>query len=116
MLKFEPGIISILMFWGMLEMGIAVVATCLPVLYRLHHYWPPRRLMARLRLNGHSQSEESSLHRRMHMSELRPTPWLETQARKYIPKISDDAGSQNSHVQEMNIWEHTMITQTSDIV
>ncbi|RAL04157.1 uncharacterized protein BO80DRAFT_442159 [Aspergillus ibericus CBS 121593] len=31
----DIGIVSILMFWGMLEIGIAIVAICLPIIYRL---------------------------------------------------------------------------------
>lgn len=39
------GIISILMFWGMLEMGVAMVAVCLPTLRPLFHGWSPERIL-----------------------------------------------------------------------
>lgn len=42
------GIISILMFWGMLEMGVAMVAVCLPTLRPLFHDWTPESVMRSL--------------------------------------------------------------------
>ncbi|RAH84227.1 hypothetical protein BO86DRAFT_397091 [Aspergillus japonicus CBS 114.51] len=38
----DIGIVSILMFWGMLETGVAIVAICLPSLYRLVRDVSPR--------------------------------------------------------------------------
>ena len=44
-----PGIVSILMFWGMLEIGIAMVAACLPVLRPLFQGWSPESIIRSFR-------------------------------------------------------------------
>ncbi len=43
------GIVSILMFWGMLEIGIAMVAACLPVLRPLFQGWSPESIIRSFR-------------------------------------------------------------------
>ena len=45
----HPGIVSILMFWGMLEIGIAMVAACLPVLRPLFQGWSPESIIRSFR-------------------------------------------------------------------
>lgn len=45
----RTGIVSILMFWGMLEVGIALVAACLPVLRPLFQGWSPESIIRSLR-------------------------------------------------------------------
>lgn len=49
LLKSAPGIVSILMFWGMLEIGIAMVAACLPVLRPLFQGWSPESIIRSFR-------------------------------------------------------------------
>ncbi|OOF98335.1 hypothetical protein ASPCADRAFT_205578 [Aspergillus carbonarius ITEM 5010] len=44
----DIGIVSILMFWGMLEIGIAIVAICLPIIYRLARDASPRNFLSSL--------------------------------------------------------------------
>ncbi|QKX63470.1 uncharacterized protein TRUGW13939_10640 [Talaromyces rugulosus] len=92
-----PCIVSILMFWGMLEMGIAVVAICLPVLYRLRRHQPLRDLMGRLRLYGLSNSSHYSGTEIFDLDDPRHTAWLQTQPGEcvaqvsHVPKTSGDA-------------------------
>lgn len=86
------------MFWDMLEMGIAIVAIRLPVLYGLHRHWSTRDLLVRLRLSifgkaQHPPSRSSG----MEMVDV-------NKARRQVdhtPKTSAD---------------HTEITQTSEMV
>jgi len=57
------GIISILMFWGMLEMGVAMVAVCLPTLRALFQGWSPESIIRTFRSAlslGSSTSKERS--------------------------------------------------------
>lgn len=37
------------MFWGMLEMGVAMIAVCLPTLRPLFHGWSPESIMRSFR-------------------------------------------------------------------
>ena len=48
-LLIRSGIVSILMFWGMLEVGIAMVAACLPVLRPLFQGWSPESIIKSFR-------------------------------------------------------------------
>lgn len=56
------------------------------------------------------------------LDDPRHTAWLQTQAGECIAqarrasKTSGDAEPQNSHVRGTGIWEHTRITQASEIV
>lgn len=43
------GVISILMFWGMLEMGVAMVTVCLPTLRALFQGWSPESIIRTIR-------------------------------------------------------------------
>lgn len=127
MLTVSLGIVSIVMFWGMLELGIAVIAICLPVLYRLRLYWSPADLVPFLRSSKRSNNENSSQNNGVETFELgnatRPA-WPQAQAGEFITQANHgskasnngDAESQNSHVQRSEIWEHAKITQTSEIV
>ncbi|KAH8424140.1 uncharacterized protein LDX57_001894 [Aspergillus melleus] len=37
----DMGVVSVLVFFGMLEMGVALVAICLPIMYRLLRKFSP---------------------------------------------------------------------------
>lgn len=57
------GVVSILMFWGMLEMGVAMVAVCLPTLRALFQGWSPESIIRTFRSAlslGSSASKERS--------------------------------------------------------
>ncbi|PWY87082.1 hypothetical protein BO94DRAFT_575212 [Aspergillus sclerotioniger CBS 115572] len=63
----DIGIVSILMFWGMLEIGVAIVAICLPIIYRLARDASPGTFLGSLlslgSLRGSKTSKNSSLTR-----------------------------------------------------
>lgn len=57
------GVVSILMFWDMLEMGVAMVAVCLPTLRALFQGWSPESIIRTFRSAlslGSSASKERS--------------------------------------------------------
>lgn len=64
-LLIRSGIVSILMFWGMLEIGIAMVAACLPVLRPLFQGWSPesiiRSFRSQLSLRSSGSGKKASL-------------------------------------------------------
>jgi len=57
------GILGLLMFWAMLEMGVAMVAVCLPTLRALFQCWSPKSIIRTFRSAlslGSSTSKERS--------------------------------------------------------
>jgi hypothetical protein len=125
---FYLGIVSILMFWGMLEMGIAMVAICLPVLYRVWRHWPLINLLVRLVSWGSSKPQNSSNRSNMEMADrgnLGRPAWPQRQGEEWTVKAdtasdilsrSNRAASQDSGLRDTEIWEHTEISQVLQVV
>lgn len=58
----DIGVVSLLLFWGMLELGVGMIAICLPTLRPLFRDWSPESLIRSIRsaLSLHSTRSAGS--------------------------------------------------------
>ncbi|KAL8704394.1 MAG: hypothetical protein Q9225_008089 [Loekoesia sp. 1 TL-2023] len=125
------GIVSILMFWGMLEIGVAIIASCLPTLRPLFQGWSPESIIASIR----SKISLPSIGSKSHHSRDRPgTSESETAMTENLNSQTLGLGSVNSIDVEAfamgkveiekgqsiprgeGIWRETKISQSSETV
>lgn len=45
----DIGVVSLLLFWGMVELGVGMIAVCLPTLRPLFHGWSPESIIRSIR-------------------------------------------------------------------
>ncbi|KAL2012345.1 hypothetical protein VTN00DRAFT_5063 [Thermoascus crustaceus] len=129
----DIGIVSVLMFWEFLEIGVAIVASCLPILHpvwnvlSLDHVFDTVRSFISPRFTGSNHKSDSSLRKIPKDSESQtaitalpgvPTDcWssfngitLETYA---VGKVSQDT-QPSLRCKDGGIWMGTEIRQTSE--
>lgn len=117
------------MFWGMLEMGVAMVAVCLPTLRPLFHDWSPERILnsflSYLPLNSKNksyrsfpenqrergESETSLAHAK---SSVYAAHANQHQAYAMGPMAATQEGSEQ--ISNGNVWVSKKLTQTAEAV
>lgn len=132
----DIGIVSILMFWGMLEIGIAMVAACLPVLRPLFQGLSPesiiRSLRSQLPLKSAGSSKQIShnakgrARRTESMTAITGVPYVGTSGHNTLISIDVEAyamgrvsGGEKDETPERGpgrIWRETELKQISEIM
>ncbi len=130
------GIVSILMFWGMLEIGIAMVAACLPVLRPLFQGWSPESIIRSFRSqislrsigsgNKASLNAKRSAGRTESETAITGVPYAGKSGHTTTVSIDVEAyamgrvsGGENYEKPERGpgrIWRETELKQTSEVV
>lgn len=132
----RTGIVSILMFWGMLEIGIALVAACLPVLRPLFQGWSPesiiRSLRSQISLRSDGSGNKASLNAKgvakktESETAITGVPYAGKTGHSTMVSIDVEAyamgrvsGGEKYELPERHpgrIWRETELKQTSEVV
>lgn len=135
-LLIRTGIVSILMFWGMLEIGIAMVAACLPVLRPLFQGWSPESIIRSFRSqislrsigsgNKASLNPKGSAPRTESETAITGVPYTGKTGHTTMVSIDVEAyamgrvsGGERYELPERapgRIWRETELKQTSEVV
>ena len=130
------GIVSILMFWGMLEIGIAMVAACLPVLRPLFQGWSPESIIRSFRSqislksigsgNKASINAKGSAHRTESETAITGVPYAGKSGHNTQVSIDVEAyamgrisGGEKDETPERGpgrIWRETELKQISEVM
>lgn len=132
----DVGIVSILMFWGMLEVGIAMIAACLPVLRPLFQGWSPESIIRSFRSqislrssgsgNKASHNAKGSAKRTESETAITGVPYTGKSGHNTLVSIDVEAyamgrvsGGEKYETLERGpgrIWRETELKQTSEII
>lgn len=128
------GIVSILMFWGMLEIGIAMVAACLPVLRPMFQGWSPESIIRSFRSqisvrsigSGNKASPKGTVKRTESETAITGVPYAGKGGNNTLVSIDVEAyamgrvsGAEKEETLERGpgrIWRETELKQTSELM